>query len=476
MHCFRQKKAALATGVIAAALVSGLLPQSGGAPPAPVGARRPAQPAAPVREGRIVGAAGCAAASCHGGQGIKGVRGAEYSIWLERDPHSREVLHLSAARRMAEVCGLSDRPWEEKRCLACHDTLAGEGLEAPGYELRVEDAVSCESCHGGAERWLARHVRRDWQRLGNDEKRSLGFRSGRSDLADRVQNCAACHVGGSGRDVDHDLIAAGHPRLNFEMSSHLGRMPRHWRRQGQDQIDNESLVWIIGQIVAAANQFRQLSGRCGDSGAAWPEFSEHRCYACHRDLHDSLPGVDRTGGGSAPFEISGWYAGLLPAIARDRVLGPGSARVRTRLEDCLSRLRQNMTSPSAAREAIGADAARIADDLLEWAGDLRGRSVTAADLQRVLRGAAGEAQGTAIDWDRGAQLYLLASSLYVAASAERRLGGARREQVRQFLKEQSAALRFPRSANSPIQWNADTVQRLVDGIQEFDRFLMITER
>src|SRR5688500_14131589 len=37
---------------------------------------------------KYVGASGCAAANCHGGDALKGTQGSEHSIWLQKDPHA----------------------------------------------------------------------------------------------------------------------------------------------------------------------------------------------------------------------------------------------------------------------------------------------------------------------------------------------------------------------------------------------------
>ena len=58
----------------------------------------------------------------------------------------------------------------------------------------------------------------------------------------QAQVCVGCHVGAPAkdgvpaRDLNHDLMAAGHPRLIFELSSYQANMPPHWRHgqvQGQ---------------------------------------------------------------------------------------------------------------------------------------------------------------------------------------------------------------------------------------------------
>src|SRR5262249_49209288 len=97
----------------------------------------------------------------------------------------------------------------------------------PGAVALRGEGVGGEACHGpasGPHPWLAVHTapdkwRKKYAKTPNDpEWKKYGF----TDLADlRVQaeTCAGCHVGAPpdekrgipARDVNHDLMAAGHP-------------------------------------------------------------------------------------------------------------------------------------------------------------------------------------------------------------------------------------------------------------------------
>ena len=166
---------------------------------------------------RVVGVAGCTAASCHGG---KSLVGGEATAWLTRDvAHRRafDVLFNESSVRMAKQLGLK-APHTEARCLACHSTEAAHPGGAKGERFAVEFGVGCESCHGAAGDWLTRHTERSWRSLSASQKLDLGYHDLRSMNA-RAEKCVACHVGSPRATVDHDLIAAGHPRLAFELSS-----------------------------------------------------------------------------------------------------------------------------------------------------------------------------------------------------------------------------------------------------------------
>lgn len=235
----------------------------------------------------FVGAASCAAAACHNANFTHGNTGSEYTTWITRDPHAKayESLFTNAARSMQKHLKRAQSAHEDARCLHCH--------VAPGFDANVHkqpayfrtDGVSCESCHGPAQKWLNVHHLDDWQRLDHAQKKTLGMNDTRS-LTGRAQVCTPCHVGTASADVDHDLIAAGHPRLHFEFSAFHASLPRHWpdAKDRAGRPDFEAEAWVVGQLAGEQARLELLAARAGDPAKPWPEFAEHDCLACHHDL------------------------------------------------------------------------------------------------------------------------------------------------------------------------------------------------
>jgi hypothetical protein len=122
------------------------------------------------------------------------------------------------------------------------------------------------------------------------------------DLHVRAKLCAGCHIGSADQDMNHDMIAAGHPPLRFEQASYealLGR--KHWddapARQGNPNYEVQ--LWAAGRQAAAAAALALLEVRSkwtGDTeqrtgNAAhkpWPEFAESNCLDCHQPLRRNL--------------------------------------------------------------------------------------------------------------------------------------------------------------------------------------------
>ncbi len=242
----------------------------------------------------FIGAGSCSASACHNANFAKGNTGSEYTLWVTRDPHAKayEMLFSARSTQMQKNLRSATPAHEEARCLKCH--------VAPNYDVKQPppdaphfktDGVSCESCHGPAKHWVALHHLDGWQTKTPAQKKSLGMNDTQSTLG-RAQVCVTCHVGAPGMDVDHDLIAAGHPRLQFEFSSFHTQMPRHWpdwkdrdaTKSSRGRADFEGRAWYIGQIVNAHAALDLLGDRAADKSKPWPEFANHDCAACHHDL------------------------------------------------------------------------------------------------------------------------------------------------------------------------------------------------
>ena len=272
-----------------------------------------ADPSASHAESKVsLGVNSCTASACHGGPaGVKGKEwNSSYTVWATKDPHADafETLYSERSKNIVARLAVSEnedpkkdpkqyRAFLERRCVACHATVGQDRHSPDGY---AEDGVSCASCHGVAGEWLGN------EHAGRRSNKAGGM-TNTKDLVPRAKVCVDCHVGSParngqpGRDVNHDLIAAGHPRLNFEFAAYLGTLPAHWNvDKDRDRVRQPSgakkpqgnfaaEAWATGQFVAANAALELLESRAATDGRsdkdhAWPEFSEISCYSCHHDL------------------------------------------------------------------------------------------------------------------------------------------------------------------------------------------------
>jgi hypothetical protein len=155
----------------------------------------------------------------------------------------------------------------------------------------IRAGVGCESCHGEAKDWLEAHTSPKWKLLTAAAKRARGM-TPTWDILGYATRCAGCHVDGAAaeglplRDVNHDLIAAGHPRLQFELTAYLANLPQHWSvaTEKKKLASFEAEAWVLGQLASARAALELLDYRARTT-APWPEFAEYDCSACHHNLH-----------------------------------------------------------------------------------------------------------------------------------------------------------------------------------------------
>jgi hypothetical protein len=273
----RRTTTALALGAAALSLVAVAQESPGPMPPSPEQASAPAE-APPA--GLYIGPTGCGGsggAGCHGYEiprDLYAVNQDEITRWSgSRHQLAYETLSEERSRVIARNLGLGD-PAEAPTCLACH--MLSVPAAARRGEIDRLDGVSCEACHGPASGWRDGHTAEDWTYADS-------VAAGMIDLADlevRTRNCLGCHLGEPGRRVDHDLIAAGHPALPFELRNFSAEIPEHWRTGPEERLRE----WAVGQPAALRTTAVELGRRARDG--RWPDFSVMSCRACHHDLEE----------------------------------------------------------------------------------------------------------------------------------------------------------------------------------------------
>lgn len=242
---------------------------------ATVTAQEPAQP------GRYLGVATCVNAGCHGStQPLNTTRVLqnEYYTWLNHDRHSGAytILFSERSARIARNMRIRAKAYESDVCLDCHTT----NLPARLVEGHVdkEDGVQCEVCHGPASGWRAEHTEEGWTREQSVARGMIDLRA----ITNRASVCAGCHIGNAKKEVDHELIAAGHPVLRFELDNFTATMPPHWT---PNRDTHGVRAWAVGQAVKFRESLDNVARHA--RGDEWPEFSDMSCHHCHHALKDS---------------------------------------------------------------------------------------------------------------------------------------------------------------------------------------------
>jgi hypothetical protein len=228
------------------------------------------------------------------------------SVWLASDPHRGAGLLLrdDDSRRIVERLEPGTAKSAEaydtalrRRCISCHATATPEQCAGDGLlsDADLGQGVACDSCHGDSQRWLEPHVRADWS--GPQRFEPDGGMIDTESIAGRAASCVRCHVGsrtadGLVRDMNHDLIAAGHPALRFDLLTYSENLPQHWDSGGEVETRfHESAVRVrgVGRAINLAAAASLSAERASDhlldrSLAPWPELADYDCFACHQSL------------------------------------------------------------------------------------------------------------------------------------------------------------------------------------------------
>jgi hypothetical protein len=411
--------------------------------------------------------------ACHNANGPLGTKGSEYSTWAGYDKHANAfaVLYDERSERMARALfGPQAKATETVLCLKCHAMNDGS-KERTGDRFVLSDGVGCESCHGPAGDWVTTHYLDEWKGKSAREKEQLGFRNTK-DLLVRARLCTECHVGTADKDVNHDLIAAGHPRLNFEFASFHGIYPKHWPQgpELQRHPDLHARLWEIGQAVTAEAAVKLLEARAkgaqaGANDKPWPEFAEYACYACHRDLtvDVSPPAGAKRPPGSLPWGT--WYV-TMAQVSADQPGGPGQ-----RLDNALQALRGRMQQPAPDAAGVVRDAQAVAKVLSGWSGQIyKSATLGEGPLRCRMRAFAGwgAAEAGRLDWDQAAQLYLALAAFNQAL--DDRTGKA---PATAPLREIRGRLQgsFPPGFDSPRRYDADAKKEVGEQLRKTQQLL-----
>ncbi|MDB6157901.1 MAG: hypothetical protein JWO04_1607 [Gammaproteobacteria bacterium] len=253
---------------------------------APLPAAAPLMAAAPLlaqANARHLGVASCSSSVCHGAvspSNTYDVQLNEYVTWSHEDSHSKAYTALNSprSRSIAAKLGIAN-PAAARLCLDCHtDNVAPERR---GPKFSVSDGVGCEACHGGAEHWIATHTSR---RATYRENVAQGMYPS-ANIRERATLCLSCHYGTGDKFATHRIMAAGHPRLSFELDTFLAIEPAHYRvgadYQRRKPSYSRTQTWAYGQLAAALAELEALQGPRINNSATFPELALFNCYACH---------------------------------------------------------------------------------------------------------------------------------------------------------------------------------------------------
>ncbi|KRB85831.1 hypothetical protein ASE00_03440 [Sphingomonas sp. Root710] len=335
--------------------------------------RAVASSASPASSFSHVGVASCSGSTCHGRSEPTGkvVRQDEILQWQNASSrtgaHSRAFAVLASPRGQAIAAKLGIGPATSAgECLGCHADPAYAGK---GPRWHVEDGVGCEACHGGAQQWLTSHYAVGQTHAANVARGLYPLDQPRA----RAEKCLDCHFGSDkpGQFVSHRIMAAGHPRVAFEVDLFSALQQHHDEDTDYAQRKrhtNNVQLWAVGQASAVGRATALFANpRLGTDGI-FPEIYFFDCHTCHRQIVDGPNGRANWLANPGRPIPSGMPAfndeNMIMLSAAAKVAAPGAAAK----FDADSRafhaaLAKDRPSAVAAARKLGASAGVLADTM-----------------------------------------------------------------------------------------------------------------
>lgn len=349
-----------------------------------------------------LGVATCASSTCHGKispNEDSPVAQNEYFIWSKYDHHSGayKILQNAWSRRIATNMGI-DNATTTQQCLTCHTDNVPPA--ARGTRFQLSDGIGCEACHGGAEGWIDSHYDPNITREENIAHGMLPTWKPRF----QAKQCQSCHLGDSEHFITHEMMAAGHPRLRFELDTWQANMPPH-HIVDADYIDRNGAFsnvdrWALG-LVTTAHEYLKLLQKHLDQDALVPEFALFDCHACHRPLDSSITrsAADKRMNQAGSIRPDDHALGMLAIIAETR-----SPQLSRELRDGIRILHR------AAAQSVSnfrSRAARLDNVVQRTSATLTNAPFSASERESIRRSILeAAAQGQFRDYADAEQLYL----------------------------------------------------------------------
>ncbi len=235
-----------------------------------------------------LGVATCSGSTCHGAaEPFKDspVLQNEFITWQREDRHAKayDTLRTEESGRIARNLGIAEAHNAEI-CLDCHaDNVA---VDKRGKRFQLSDGVGCESCHGGAQRYLGLHVS---GQASHQDNLNQGMYPTEKPV-ERARLCLSCHFGTNQKFVTHRIMGAGHPRMGFELDTFTAIAPAHFRvdtdYQERKGAWSDAQIWAIGQTIIVQEYLAQLSRPERLNTGLFPELVFFDCHACHHPMDD----------------------------------------------------------------------------------------------------------------------------------------------------------------------------------------------
>ena len=271
----------------------------------------------------------------------------------------------------------------------------------------------------------------------------------------RAGLCLDCHYGSASGNqfVTHRMMAAGHPRIVFELDL-FSALQQHHDEDGDYQQrkgrSNSVQLWAVGQ-AEAVRRSADLFARPGFGvEGIFPEFYFYDCHSCHRQITDGPQRrltFETNPGRPIPFgqpPFNDENAIMLSVVAR--VLAPGQAQAFDNASQSFHRaMGQGRSEAAEAALRLRSAAGTLSDALARGNGG-DAFAVIAAIADRT-------ASPRFTDYAGSAQAVMAVDTLLNALVREGRITVGAAAGIRADINRAYEAVRSPESYN-PVRFRA----------------------
>ncbi len=398
---------------------------------------------------KYLGPGSCSASACHGGiqaRDTTKVLQNEYSTWIVQDRHSRAytVLTQPLANRMAKILKIGPPTKPRNAWFATRSPCRRVSAARNSTSLR-ESAVKAATA-------------RPQRGSGPTSKQTPNMPTWSGSAWSTIRtsrsaprSCLTCHLGAPGLEVDHEMLAAGHPDLTFELDSFSSIEPPHWVEKAPDSKlpINENLfgvrIWSIGQATQLQQSMARLRAspvaRYGPSTQRWTASPATTASPSRRTAGGNRRVTGRAGRGIHPTIRRGMWSSVTSARRADPTT---DAELEPRpLTDDFRTGRRTSARPRRSWRPTRDRGAQLAGELT---AEMRNMTYDRAQTEQLMREIANDADGISLDGERSAEQAAMAlDSLYLAYA---KLGNAKlrpQEQHRPDVPPAGQPLRLQRA-------------------------------
>ena len=189
----------------------------------------------------------------------------------------------------------------------------------------------------------------------------------------RARVCLDCHFGSAanGQFVTHRLMAAGHPRISFELDLFSAQQQHHdvdadyVARKGRP---SSVRLWAVGQAEAVRRSVDLFARPDRGTWGIFPELYFYDCHSCHRGISDGPQRkltFETNPGRPIPFGMPPYNdENMIMLSAAARVLAPGQAAgFDAASKDFHRAMGEGRPQAAAAARRLGASASTLSDAL-----------------------------------------------------------------------------------------------------------------